>query len=264
MISMMPTAIYIGNFGLGGSPFLFGLLRRLRETWGDDFYQKMTWFCEGFNVIFIIQLLCGHSIEKLERGYKSIVKQMHKRNNYCLGQNIWLDMYIKYILDNETELLVRLNHKMYIGTTFPFFQHVWYCEWQNMIELMRCIQSSYNIPIYCGRCEMDAVNGAYSCTVHAFSSLVANGVLLKISDNPHLSDVVCRLSPWDIYFVSKDDTLYAHYNQMGFDCLFERTSDETPSKMYDQPIMYIIVIFCWIGKSLQIAYDYIVSEIMDE
>jgi hypothetical protein len=255
-----PSAVYVGNFGLGGSPFLFGVLKRMRETWGIDFYKKIKWFCEGFNVIFIIQLLCGHSIEKVEHGYKSIVKKMFMEPNYCIGQNIWLDFYINYVLEKEPEICLTIKNKLYIGITAPFLKHFWLSEWENKAELVKFIKASYNIPIYCDRCEKilekEVINGAYSCTLNDLK-----GVVLKISDNPHLSDIVCKLDPWDIYFVSKEKTLYFHYNQMGFNCLFER--NDTPSKMYAKPIMNIIVSLCWLGKCLQIAYDYIVAEIIE-
>ena len=55
----IPPAIYVGNFGLGGCPVLFGIFKHMKEVWGDDFYEKTAWYADGFSVIFVIQLLCG-------------------------------------------------------------------------------------------------------------------------------------------------------------------------------------------------------------
>jgi len=269
-VDSIPPAIYVGNFGLGGCPFLFGLLKQMNEKWGNEFYKKTKWYCDSFSVVFIIQLLCGHEIERIRRGYNSIMKKMCQNPMYLHGQTVWLDLYVQYLLKNEKDLLESIVN-LFIGITIPYTQHVWFHSWKTTEELMLHIKASYNIPLYsdhCGKIDGEEVfNGAYSCTPEDLLLIHEN--ILKISASPSLTDIPCRLSVYDIYHINNHESLYSYFYLMGYESFNDRKIEnnrnllENETKRKNQVNIPMLVV-CWIGKGMQIAYEYIVREIIEK
>ena len=272
----IPPAIYVGNFGLGGCPFLFGIFKHMKEVWGDDFYEKTAWYADGFSVIFVIQLLCGHTSTQIEQGYKSVIRKMHSTPNYWTGQTIWLDMYVQYILQNEPKILSILEtHPIHIGVTVPFCQHTWKDSWKSLEELYNYVKASYNIPLYCNHCETiegeEVVYGSYSCTLEDLILVDEN--IFKISTNLNLSDIFCRLSTWDTYFINQEESLYNYFFGLGYESCFneidrnnidDRNSDDSMNKNRYRGMNVGMLWVCWIGKGIQLTYEYIVQEIIEK
>lgn len=162
----IPPSIYFGGACCGVS-FYIGVVKAMKETWGDDFHTK-TFLCgDSIGAVIALQLVLGHTSEKMELISRIIFSKMEEDPYYLYGQNYWLDQYIDRLIESlDQTLYLDIVGKFRCGTTNSHFTYQLHETWADNEELGRCIKGSYNLPLYCGRCEKvngeEVLDGAYS------------------------------------------------------------------------------------------------------
>jgi len=255
----IPASIYFGGASCGISYFL-GVVKKMKETWGEDFYTK-TLLCGGsIGSVVALQLAIGLSVEDMVLHTRNIFKQCKRDPHYWTGQNYWLDLYIDGLLQTDPDIYKKIEGRFQCGTTREFFHHQWHTQWENNEHLGKCIKGGYNIPIYCNRCErvdgQEVLDGAYgfddSFFPHGNETLFigANQTCAEINYDLTVEQMIIPDTDFDFLF------------RRGIK-LFHQWDGKYTVKLGKREPNYVMLSMCWIGKYLQIIYDLICCHIID-
>lgn len=261
MSKQIPPSIYFGGAACG-VPFFMGIIRKMREKWGNNFYTK-TLICGGsIGSVVGLMLVSGYSDKEIHKFFVDLGNNMIKEPKYLRGQNLWLNDLVDNILIDNPELYKLLESKFMCGTTKFLFQHQWHSSWTTNEELGRCLKGSYNIPLYCDHCDKihneEVIDGAYG---------------FNDSEFPHGNDTLfvgCNQTCAELNYVLNIDQMITPNVTEGMDLLIKKGEEVFDNwdgvyndKKGKRKPNYIALILCWIGKIIQLFYDYVCNNIIE-
>jgi len=257
----IPPSIYFGGASCG-IPFYIGVIKRMKEKWGEDFHKK-TVICGGsIGSIIAFMLVMDLNYDSMRLHTQNIGKNMIAEPCYFTGQDYWLNKYIDDMLAKNPDIYKSLRGRFQCGTTREFFTHQWHKNWESNEDLARCLKATFNIPLYCSRCDKidgcEVIDGAYG---------------FHDSEFPHGSDTLFVGANQTIaeinYDLSFKQMLIPNIGE-GYEFLVEKgivafdTWDGTYiDKKGKREPNYMMLLFCWLGKFLQIMYDLIGIHVID-
>ena len=261
-LKKIPPSIYIGGAACGVA-FFVGVAHAMRAHWGEDFHTKTQICGDSVGAIVALQLALGLSSRDIELVAKSIQRKMRLEPHWFEGQNYWLNQYIDYIIQLKPDIHKLMEQRKYqVGTTNMDLLYKWHSSWDSPEALARCVKGSLNVPIYCDHCELvdgeEVMDGAFGFDGSKFPH--GNDTLF-IGANQAYAEINYNLNLFQL--VVPD-------NQAGFSELFHagvnafnQWNGETQDKTGRAMNIYGVY-FCWIGKHIQLLYDFIVREIIEK
>lgn len=141
-----------------------GVFTAMSDTWGSDFYKK-TLLCGGsIGSIIALQIALGKDCKYSQDIYLDIATKANQRGWYLRASD-FLDKYVDELLAEDCNIYKKIENKFYCGTTKFYSKHQFHKKWINNNDLSICLKGSYNIPLYCSKCEPvygnEVVDGAY-------------------------------------------------------------------------------------------------------
>ena len=253
MEKTIPPSIYFGG-ACCGVGFYIGVVKAMKETWGDDFYTKTLLCGDSIGAIIALQLVLGYTPERMELVSRIVFGKMEEEP-LLFGQNYWLDQYIDRLIEKEKTLYLDVQGKFQCGTTKAYFTHQWHETWNSNEELGKCLKGSYNLPLYCSRCEKvngeEVIDGAYSFTgthfPHGDKTLFvgANQISAEINyDLTFYDTTVPNLATFKLLLKEG----YRAFKQ--WDGVFKE-------KVHVRKPNHVALAIFWMGKYLQILYGYL-------
>jgi hypothetical protein len=256
--SKVPPSIYIGGACCGVSYFI-GVVRAMKETWGEDF-QNNTLLCgDSIGSIIALQLTLGLSADQIESVSRTIISNMEKVPLKLNGQSEFLNQYIDNLIETSKKTLYKdIEGRFRCGTTKAFFTHQWHKSWTDNEDLKKCLKGSYNLPFYCDLCEEingeEVVDGAYGFTGAQFPHgddtlfIGANQPSAEINyDLTYEEMLIPNIRAFDILL------------DKGY-CSFKQWNGEFKKKVEVRKPNYGPLMLLWIGKFLQKMYYYVCIE----
>lgn len=258
----IPPSIYIGGAACGVA-FFVGVAHAMRVHWGEDFHTKTQICGDSVGAIVALQLALGLSSKEIELIARSIQRKMRVEPHWFEGQNYWLNKYIDYIVLAKPNLHEMMKQRKFqVGTTNMDFLYKWHTSWDSPQALGRCLKGSLNVPLYCDHCELvdgeEVMDGAFGFDGSKFPH--GNDTLF-IGANQTYADINYDLNLRQLVIPDNREG-FTELFQAGVRA-FEQWDGTTQNK--EGRIMNIYgVYFCWIGKHIQLLYNYIVREIIEK
>jgi hypothetical protein len=251
--STIPPSIYFGGACCGVS-FYYGVVRAMKETWGEDFHTKTLVCGDSIGSIVALQLVIGYTPEKMEMISRIVFSKMGEDSFHSHGQNYWLDQYIDRLLEQEKTLYLDVQGKFRCGTTRAHFEHQWHEKWTDNEDLRRCLKGSCNVPLYCGRCEKvngeEVIDGALSLTGSQFPH---GDETLFVGANQPSAEINYNLTYWETAvpnLVTFNLLLKEGYSA------FKEWDGEYKEKVAGRNPDNVAIVVLWMGKYLQMLYGY--------
>lgn len=250
----IPPSIYIGGAGCGAA-FFIGAIHALKEKWGDKVHEK-TMFCgDSIGAILSLQLAIGYSAKEIELVARNIFRKMRTEPYYFYGHDYWLNEYIDYLMSKHPDLYKTIKGKYKCGTTTFPFTHQWHDTWESNEDLSKCLKATTNIPVYCSRCEKindrEVIDGAYGFNGQQFPH--GNDTLF-IGTNQQSAEVSYDLTFSEMGFPD-NRLVFNELFKKGYEC-FKQWDGSQKNKIESRNPNYLALIVCWVGKALQMFYDY--------
>lgn len=250
----IPPSIYFGG-ACCGVAFYIGVVKAMKETWGDDFHTKTLICGDSIGAVIALQLVMGHTPKKMELVSRIIFSKMEEDPYYLQGQNYWLDQYIDRLIESSEKTLHQdIVGKFRCGTTKAYFTHQWHETWADNAELGRCLKGSYNLPLYCGRCEKvngeEVLDGAYSFGGKEFPH---GDQTLFVGATQTSAEINYDLTYWETAIPNlKTFNLLL---EKGYSA-FQDWDGEYKEKVNGRQPNHVAVVILWMGKYLQMLYSF--------
>lgn len=159
----IPKSIYFGGCAYG-VPFLIGVVKRMKQEWGDDFHKR-TLVCGGsIGAIVALLLVLDFTVQEMEQLYHRIV---HKAYYYGVLNHSPEHLLIEMtdVLEKRKCVVRDLQGKFMCSLYSILHGHIWSNTWGSNQELLDVLRSTIYIPFYCA-CKdpfpwLMSLDGAY-------------------------------------------------------------------------------------------------------
>jgi len=260
----IPPSIYFGSIGCNAL-FFVGVIEAMEEYWGKDFYSN-TMFCgDGIGALIAVQTCLGIPSSLVKNVVNNVLRKMRFSNHYLDGQDYWVNQYIDHLVlsSSNEDLYKYINNKKYkLGITDSLFTHHWVTSWDNNADLAKSLKASSNVPLFSSRCKKiygeEVINGAFSMTGIDFPN---KNDTLFIGMNEQYADITYYTPIWSYWlpFYISEDILLAKGKER-----FQSWISNNMTNKIKKKRNYIAIFICWIGKYVQLFFEFVVTEIMEE
>mmetsp|Transcript_26682 Transcript_26682/g.57532 ORF Transcript_26682/g.57532 Transcript_26682/m.57532 type:complete len:256 (+) Transcript_26682:335-1102(+) len=136
----------------------------MAQRWGPDFHKKVLMCGGSAGSVFAISIAMGKSVEFMDQLYSNLAVRVMRKSPIYFG-SYYLEKSMRKLFLENPNAYKQLEGRCCFGTTAFFAQHRWHVSWESNEDLLKCMQGSYHIPLYCkknvGIKGVEVVDGAY-------------------------------------------------------------------------------------------------------
>lgn len=186
------------------------------ERWGPDFHKKVLMSGGSAGTIFALGVALDKTPEYMDDLYKTVAVKTLQYTPVYFG-SYFIEGKLREMLADPMAYK-HIEGRCCFGTTAFFSQHRWHVSWESNDDLLKCIQASYHIPLYCkwtgGIKGVECVDGAYGFAgVH----LPHGDDTLYVGIDPH-AEITRHLTHNEMFYPSAgaeyDAMVKSGYEQM--------------------------------------------------
>ena len=245
----LPPSIYFGGASCA-VPYHIGVVKAMKEIWSDDFHKDIIVCGDSIGSIVALQICLGFTVEEIDAVFREIGKNMIDNDLFTVGHNYYLDAYVEKLLQQRPNVYKEIEGKFMCGRTKHFAQYEVSKEWVNNADLAKTLKASYNIPLYCTRCEPvegeQYVDGAFGMD----ADLLPHGDgTLFVGLNKSTADINANISNFDCLIPDIGEK-YDRLFKLGYDAMYD-WDGKLKDKIGVHIPNYAALVFCWFGKTVQ-------------